>query len=185
MLPSPVSPKSNEWFTPYCYIEAARKVLGSIDLDPASCALANQTVRASRYYTREDDGLIQDWYGNMWVNPPYGKHPVRGKSNMSLFTHRLLYDYNAGTVHKAILLVTAVPDRKWFAPLWDYPICFPDHQIVFNMPNGAREHHPYGSCFVYFGPHEDHFIEVFQEFGPIAKRVSLIPPSSSSQLTLL
>lgn len=59
--------KSNEWYTPDRYIQAVKEVLGSIDLDPASCAEANQTVGATDYYTKEDDGLEQYWKGNVFL----------------------------------------------------------------------------------------------------------------------
>jgi hypothetical protein len=59
-----------EWFTPSVYIEKARRVLGVIDLDPASCALAQETVQASHFLTVEDDGLMRMWLGNVWLNPP-------------------------------------------------------------------------------------------------------------------
>ena len=41
---------SPEWWTPQKYIDAIREVMGEIDLDPVSCALANKVVKAIKYY---------------------------------------------------------------------------------------------------------------------------------------
>lgn len=40
-----------DYYTPKPIIEAARKTMGSIDLDPASSFEANNVVLASRYFT--------------------------------------------------------------------------------------------------------------------------------------
>src|SRR3990167_189333 len=61
----------NEWYTPKNYIDAAKQVMGSIDLDPASSAKANEIVQANKYYSKDDNGLTQEWAGNIWLNPPY------------------------------------------------------------------------------------------------------------------
>ena len=53
--PYVLSSQSCEYYTPKKYIQAARTVLGGIDLDPASCAVADETVRTRRYYTIEQD----------------------------------------------------------------------------------------------------------------------------------
>ena len=53
----------DEWYTPGDIIERARAVLGEIDLDPASNAHAQKTVRAKRFYTKDDDGLSKPWSG--------------------------------------------------------------------------------------------------------------------------
>ena len=55
----------NEWYTPPAIIEAARNVMGSIDLDPASCYEANKIVKATEHYDIEDNGLTHRWEGNM------------------------------------------------------------------------------------------------------------------------
>lgn len=58
---------NSEWYTPSKYIEAARAVMGSIDLDPATTEQANKTICAKKYYTRETNGLLQEWHGNVWL----------------------------------------------------------------------------------------------------------------------
>jgi ParB family chromosome partitioning protein len=165
--------KSNEWYTPARYIEAARQVMGGIDLDPASCAEANQIVKATRFYSEQSNGLLQPWHGNIWLNPPYGMHPS-GKSNMAVWSKRLIDLYHRGDVRQAILLSMVNTESSWFVDFWQFSICFPSPRVMFHRPNGTIDHHLQGSCFVYLGPNEQRFIDIFSQFGTIAKRVSPI-----------
>ncbi len=45
-----------EWYTPPEILDAARKVLGGIDTDPASSAQAQTLVQAGVYFDRDIDG---------------------------------------------------------------------------------------------------------------------------------
>lgn len=174
--------KSNEWYTPARYIEAARRVMGGIDLDPASCELANRTVKAGRYYTQEQDGLLQDWQAEcVWCNPPYGT--IAGKSSIGLCVKRLIDEYSHGRIKQAVLLVRADPGSAWFRMLWNYPICFVEHFVYFHRPNMTDEKHGFGTAFVYLGSNEAAFVDVFSQFGTIAKRVST-PRTKPAPLSL-
>jgi ParB family transcriptional regulator, chromosome partitioning protein len=158
--------QSTAWFTPAVHIEAARAVLGHIELDPASCALANETVQATRYNTEEEDGLQRDWISRaLWMNPPYGK--VNGKSNQEIWSAKLLSEYRAGHVQAAIMLLNAATDCQWFKPLWVFPLCFTDHRIHFCSPHGESAQPTHGNVFVYLGPHSNLFAQVFGRFGII------------------
>jgi len=157
--------KSNEWYTPHIYIEAARAVMGAIDLDPASCELANRTVKAARYYTKEDNGLEQPLYGRVWCNPPYGK--LSNKSMLEVWVMKLIREYESGNVEQAILLATTNTEAPWFAHIWDYPLCFVDHEVRFLSPQGIRKCHLFGTTISYLGPNISSFVEHFTEFGPV------------------
>ena len=101
----------NEWYTPGWVIEAARGALGGIELDPASSALANETVRADRYFTIDQDGLAQDWKAEtVWINPPYGH-----RTGTSQFMLKLLESFEAGTVDRAIMLTRCDSTTRAFS----------------------------------------------------------------------
>ena len=156
---------NNEWYTPARYIHSAREVMGSIDLDPASnFDVNNRTINATKFYSIEDDGLIQNWFGNVWINPPYG-------GLAKPFVAKLIDEYTSGNVNQAILLVTSnATDTIWFASLWEYIICFTDHRINFRSPNNNGDSSTHGSAFIYLGPHENRFAKVFSKHGAVVKR---------------
>jgi hypothetical protein len=57
-----LSSTTQEWFTPKDVVEVVVAALGgSIELDVASCAAANEVIKAARYYTKDDNALTQAW----------------------------------------------------------------------------------------------------------------------------
>lgn len=58
--------EGDQWYTPAPVIALARRILGEIDLDPASCPEAQRVVRAARYYAV--GGLALPWQGRVWCN---------------------------------------------------------------------------------------------------------------------
>jgi len=156
-----VSADSNEWYTPENYVKAVKSVLGAIDLDPASCEMADKFIRASKFYTQEDDGLKHKWTGRVFLNPPYGDVGPK-------FSAKLIREYEAGHVTEAILLVNShCTDSKWFKPLFEYVLCFTDHRSRFWNQDGIGSAPTHGSVLAYLGPHKDKFAEVFSHFGAV------------------
>lgn len=150
-----------ERYTPAFYVEKARDVLGTIDLDPATSDLAQQTVQAEQYFTAEDDGLERDWHGRVWLNPPYHRELA------PLFIAKLLAELAAGRVAEAIVLTNNSTDTEWFrsaANMCD-AICFTAGRIHFEVPNAQPVLPTQGQAFFYFGPNLMTFIGVFEAVG--------------------
>jgi phage N-6-adenine-methyltransferase len=156
---------SNEWYTPAHIIDLARETLGGIDLDPASCELANQTVQAEHYYTEDDNGLSLPWNGRVWMNPPYGE--LAGK-----FVHRFVSEYQAGNIDAGIILVKAATDTAWFRPLFEYPICFIHGRVKF-YTSETEGIATFPSVCIYLGEDDARFCGVFSAIGRVMKGVVL------------
>lgn len=173
-VPAPYRPQSmtlltsslnDSWRTPSKYIEAARLVLGGIDLDPASSGIANETVKATKYYTKAEDGLDNDWKGTVWINPPYGK--TNNQSNQGLFAHKLVNEYIEGNITAGIILINLYAGYGWFAPLRELHRCELDHRISFINPSTDEEgdEAKASSVFIYLGPKPELFYKEFSQFG--------------------
>ena len=157
--------ESDEWYTPSEVVEAARRTLGSIDLDPASCPAANAIVQATTYWSRQLDGLADNhaWEGNVWMNPPYNGLSER-------FVARLLRELDAGTVPAAVALLNANSmSSKWFAPVAQRANAMMVSTGRFRFKPGTEGQKfsspSTGSVICYFGPRVDLFHAAFREFG--------------------
>lgn len=155
---------TNEWYTPGEYIEAARRVLGGFDLDPASCAEANTVVGAAQFYHEQDSGLDHDWKGRVWLNPPYGR--LAGS-----FVLKLAEEYRRGHVTAGVCLVNAhCTDTAWFRPLWDHTLCFTYGRLNFAAGTARRGGSTHGSVFAYLGRDTDLFATEFARVGAVVRR---------------
>ena len=150
---------NNEWYTPADYIEAAREVMGSIDIDPASNDIAQETVKAAVYYTAETNGLDKEWRGNVWMNPPYASDLI-GK-----FIDKLIGELQ--NIEQAIVLVNNATETEWFGKLISRAnaVCFPRSRVKFYMPDGKTGAPLQGQAVIYFGEHKERFAEVFSGKG--------------------
>jgi len=152
---------NNEWFTPPEYIELARKVLGTIQVDPASHPEAQRIVKAKTFFTEADNGLAQEWCGKVWLNPPYAQ-PAIGD-----FADKMIAERGAGRVSEAIMLTHNYTDTAWFQKLAKAAtaICFTRGRIKFTSPDGRVAAPTQGQAFFYFGSRLQTFTAHFADAG--------------------
>ena len=161
-----------EWYTPSEYIDLARKVLKGIDLDVASNAKAQAWIQAGVYYTKEQDGLSQPWFGKVWCNPPYGSDSVRLLGRK--FLERAIDAYESGEIEAAIVLLNRT-GAKWYKDALQRvsAVCEVHKRIAFIDAEGNQQRSPrYYNDFLYLGKYTAFFKVIFRGVGT----VSLVTP---------
>lgn len=63
------SSKTDLWSTPQDLFE---KLDGFFSFNTDVCA-TSENAKCEHFFTKEDDGLKQNWAGTCWMNPPYGR----------------------------------------------------------------------------------------------------------------
>lgn len=122
---------NNERYTPAHIIQVVRKVVGDIELDPASSATANEIIQAQRYYTVESNGLAQDWTSEtLWMNPPYSR------GDIDAFVEKLTAEVKRGAVQKALVITHNATETRWCRALLDNcaAFCLLKERVDFSTP---------------------------------------------------
>jgi hypothetical protein len=156
---------NNEWYTPEPFIAAAREVMGAIDCDPASSEVANATVQAERFFTKDDDGLRQaEWGERVWMNPPYAQPLI------SEFAANLVHRLEDGQVREACVLVNNATEARWFRTMSSRAsaMCLVDSRVKFIDSEGKPSGAPLqGQVVMYFGENASKFADAFAEQGEV------------------
>jgi len=94
--------------------------MGTIDLDPFSCYMANNRPEgriANEYHDSDCNTLDHPWFGNVWMNHPFGR-----KYNTDCISKIVFEAERRDRVMSWGLCITfASTSEKWFAPLLRYP----------------------------------------------------------------
>lgn len=148
----------NEWYTPEQYIQSARIVMGTIDLDPASSECANEVIKAKKYFDESTNGLDKTWFGNIWMNPPYAQPAI----------YDFILKLETETYEQAIVLVNNATETKWGQKLLELSnaVCFHTGRIRFVSPDGELGDAPLqGQMIAYIGKNYKEFISEFKKYG--------------------
>ena len=129
------SSKSTEWGAPKALFDSLNKEFGfTCDV----CATADN-AKCVNYFSKEEDGLSQDWEGVCFMNPPYGKE-------IGKWVRKAYESGKDGTI--VVCLVPARTDTKWFQ---DYclkgEVRFIRGRLTFE---GAKNPAPFPSAIVIF-----------------------------------
>jgi ParB-like chromosome segregation protein Spo0J len=155
---------NNEWYTPPAYLDAARDAMGSIDLDPASCEVANETVKAGTFYTAESDGLSKPWQGSVWMNPPYAQPLI------AQFSEAVAEKFDSGEITQACVLVNNATETGWFQRMLQSSaaVCLLKGRVRFLDPEGNPSGAPLqGQAVLYLGGHVSRFVRAFGGLGHV------------------
>lgn len=161
----------NEWYTPEHIIDLVHELFrGQPDLDPASCKKANARMQAEEFFTKEHDGLLQQWYGRVFVNPPY--KTVKGAPRqLDRWSKKVVEELHSGRLTEMIVLVPGRTDTGWCQRFFHHAsaACFVEGRLAFidgktgKKPSKPNRH----NAIFYYGRNVDRFARLFSEIGTV------------------
>lgn len=136
------SSHTDEWETPQNLFDKLNRVF-RFDLDTAA---SDSNHKVDNYFTKEQNGLLQDWTGHVvWCNPPYGRHIGEWVEKASNAVDM------GGDSTCVVMLIPARTDTKWYH---DYIYSNPRASVRFIRGRlrfgGSNNNAPFPSMIVVF-----------------------------------
>lgn len=130
------SRKTCLWATPDVLFDALNKEFG-FTLDVCS---DGANAKCAKFFTPEQDGILQPWSGAVWCNPPYG-------NRIAEWLHKAIVEKSNGVT--SVFLLPARTDTKWFHEyiLGKAEIRFIKGRLKFG---GAKNSGPFPSMIVIY-----------------------------------
>lgn len=123
-----ITDKSDDWYTPRYVFDA----LGcEFDLDVSAPIEGPRYVPAKRWFWER--GLEQDWFGFVWMNPPFGHQSTK----VSWLTKFIRHGSGVALLPDR----TSAPWWQWAAPQMD-ALLFVSPKIKFERPDGSIGEQP-------------------------------------------
>jgi phage N-6-adenine-methyltransferase len=131
--------KSDLYSTPMALFTKLDQEFG-FDLDVAATP---KNAKCPVYFTADDDGLAQQWFGKVFMNCPY--------SQVSVWIQKLLKELVVGRIQVGVALTAARPDTAWFQTVASYAceIRFLKGRLTFEGQSNAA---PFPSVVLVFDP---------------------------------
>ncbi len=101
------SSKSPEWYTDPAFFGTLAEKWGPFDLDPATDPRSPIWSLVPHHFTASENGLLQPWFGRVFLNPPYGR-------KIRAWIDKAIAELAAGRVVLVAMLVPARPDTAWW-----------------------------------------------------------------------
>lgn len=128
----------DQWCTPEDLFWGINAVFGPFDMDLFT---DGDNAHCARYYTAEDNALVQDWTADLnggkgFANPPYSR-PCKDEdgndmTGMITIMNKAKAERDQGA--KLAFLIRGVPSETWWPEQADH-ICFIKGRVGFKLPD--------------------------------------------------
>ena len=113
---------SDDYYTPKWIFD---KLQITFDIDVAAPTGGCHWIPAKHYYDQQTNGLTSDWYGNVFINPPFSK--------TTPWVHKFMQHANG-------IALLPMSKSKWFNTIWNNAdgIVILPYNMTFITPTNKR-----------------------------------------------